>query len=47
MVMVSLGVPLTDALVRLRAHAWAHNRSLALVARDVVAGSLRIDPDLG
>jgi hypothetical protein len=45
MVMVQLGVSISDALARLRAHAFAHNRPLAEVARDVVARRLRFDRD--
>jgi hypothetical protein len=43
MVMVQLGVPLTAALTRLRAHAYAENRPLTDVARDVVARRIRFD----
>ena len=47
MVSVQLGVGLAEALVRLRAHAWAADRLLAEVAADVVARRLRFDnPDL-
>ncbi|MEH1123143.1 GAF domain-containing protein [Micromonospora sp. CPCC 206061] len=45
MVMVQLGVPLIAALARLRAYAYAENRPLAEVARDVVARRLRFDRD--
>ncbi|GAA2167851.1 GAF and ANTAR domain-containing protein [Pedococcus bigeumensis] len=45
MVMVDLGVSLDEAMVRLRAHAYANDRSLADVARDVVQGSLRMSQD--
>jgi hypothetical protein len=45
MTMVDLGVPLADALARLRAHAYAHGRPLQGVARDVVAGRLRLTSD--
>jgi hypothetical protein len=45
MTMVDLGVPLADALARLRAHAFAEGRPLAEVARDVVAGRLRLERD--
>jgi len=44
MVMVDLGVSLADALVRLRAYAFVEGRPVAEVARDVVAGRLRLDP---
>lgn len=43
MVMVQLAVPLADALVRLRAHAYAEDRPLDEVARDVVTRRLRFD----
>jgi hypothetical protein len=45
MVMVQLGVTLAEALLRLRAHAYARDRTLADVARDVVARALRFDQD--
>jgi hypothetical protein len=45
MVMVQLGVTLAEALLRLRAHAYANDRTLADVARDVVARALRFDQD--
>jgi ANTAR domain-containing protein/GAF domain-containing protein len=40
MILVQLDVPAQDAFVRLRAHAFAHRRPVAEVARDVVAGRL-------
>lgn len=43
MVSVQLGVNLAEALVRLRAHAWAEDRLLADVAADVVGRRLRFD----
>jgi AmiR/NasT family two-component response regulator len=45
MVAVQLGVPLADALSRLRARAYAENRPLGDVARDVVARTLSFDSD--
>ncbi|GAA0706821.1 GAF and ANTAR domain-containing protein [Dactylosporangium roseum] len=45
MVMVQLGIPLTDALVRIRAHAYASNRPLSEVAADIVARRLRFNSD--
>jgi hypothetical protein len=45
MVMVQLGVTLAEAIARMRAHAYAENRPLADVARDVVARRLRLDRD--
>jgi hypothetical protein len=41
MVAVQLGVSVGQALVRLRAYAFSNDRSLADVARDVVARELR------
>lgn len=43
MVSVQLGVGVGEALVRLRAHAFASDRDLAAVAADVVARRLRLD----
>ena len=40
-VSVQLGVSVTEALIRLRAHAFAHERPLRDVAEDVVARRLR------
>jgi len=45
MVMVQLGLPLAEALVRIRAYTYAENRRLTDVARDIVARRLRFDPD--
>jgi hypothetical protein len=45
MVMVQLGGTLTEALARMRARAYAENRPLADVARDVVGRRLRFDRD--
>lgn len=42
MVSVQLGVSVGEALVRLRAYAFAHDRPLAAVAEDVVARRLRL-----
>jgi hypothetical protein len=52
MVSVQLGISVADAALRLRAYAYATNRSVADVARDIVARRLRLDddspaPDLG
>jgi hypothetical protein len=41
MVSAQLGVSVTEALIRLRAHAFAHDRLLTDVADDVVARRLR------
>jgi hypothetical protein len=43
MISVQLAVGVDEALVRLRAHAFAHNRSLHEVARDVVGRRFRFD----
>ena len=45
MIMVDLGVTLTEAMSRLRAHAYAHDRRPGAVARDVVAGRLVLAND--
>jgi hypothetical protein len=45
MVMVDLGVSLDEAMARLRAYAFAHDRSLNDVAAEVVTGSLRLTRD--
>ncbi len=42
-----LCVGIADAFIRLRAHAYAHDRGLAHVARDIVARRLRLRPDPG
>ncbi|MEU4419905.1 GAF and ANTAR domain-containing protein [Actinoplanes sp. NPDC024001] len=43
MVMMQLGVSIGEALVRMRAHAYAENRRLEDVARDIVERRLRWD----
>ncbi|MFL6142317.1 MAG: GAF and ANTAR domain-containing protein [Labedaea sp.] len=43
MITVQLGVPLAEALLRLRAHAYAAGRPVADVADDVVGRRLRFD----
>jgi len=46
MISVQLDVPLAEALVRLRAHAYGNDRPIAEVAADVVARRLRFEnPD--
>ncbi|GIJ57047.1 GAF and ANTAR domain-containing protein [Virgisporangium aurantiacum] len=45
MVTVQLRVPLAEALARIRAHAFAENRPLRDVARDIVGRRLRLDRD--
>jgi hypothetical protein len=42
-VSVQLGVSITEALIRLRAYAFSHNRLLADVAEDVIARRLRLE----
>ncbi|SEM62180.1 ANTAR domain-containing protein [Streptacidiphilus jiangxiensis] len=43
MVSVQLDVPLSQALLRLRAHAYSSGRPLTDISRDVVARRLRLD----
>lgn len=43
-VSAQLEVPLAEALVRLRAHAYVTGLRLSEVAHDLLAGSLRLDP---
>jgi AmiR/NasT family two-component response regulator len=45
MVMIQLGVPLGEAMARLRAHAYAQDRTLGSVARDIVARTLTLEAD--
>jgi ANTAR domain len=45
MLTVQLGVPVAEAFARLRAYAYAHDRRLADVARDIVARRLRLHRD--
>jgi len=45
MVMVQLGVSISEAMSRIRAHAYAENRGLDDVARDIVDRRLRFDED--
>lgn len=45
MVMAQLGVGPTEALVRLRAHAYATGRTASDVARDIVDRRLRLEAD--
>jgi len=45
MIVAQLGVPADEAFARLRAYAFAHDRRLGDVARDVVARLLRFEPD--
>jgi hypothetical protein len=46
MVVAQLGISATDAFARLRAHAFAEQRLLADVARDVVARRLHFSKDM-
>ena len=46
MVMVQLGVPLAEAMMRLRAHAYVADRPLADVARDVISRHVVLDGQL-
>jgi hypothetical protein len=45
MILVQLGVTAEAAFARLRAHAFAHERRLGDVARDVISRRLRFAPD--
>jgi hypothetical protein len=45
MVMVQLGVGPDEALSRLRAYAFAHDRRLREVANDVIGRRVEMDPD--
>jgi hypothetical protein len=45
MILVQLGTTAEAAFARLRAYAYAHDRRLGDVARDVVERRLRFDPD--
>jgi AmiR/NasT family two-component response regulator len=45
MVMVQLGVSIGEAMTRMRAYAFAHDRRLDEVARDVVTRRLVFDRD--
>jgi ANTAR domain len=45
MLTVQLGVPVAEAFARLRAYAYAQDRRLADVARDIVARRLRLQGD--
>jgi ANTAR domain-containing protein len=46
MVLVQLGANATDAVARMRAYAFAEQRSLSDVARDVVSRRLRFTQDM-
>jgi len=47
MVMIQLRVSLAEAMVRLRAQAYSEERRLGEIARDVVAGTLRLEAGSG
>lgn len=47
MISVQVGVSVDEALVRLRAHAYAHDSRTVEVARDVIARRLRFHPVAG
>jgi hypothetical protein len=47
MLSVQMGVSMDEALVRLRAHAFAHDQSVVEVARDIVGRRLRLSPESG
>jgi hypothetical protein len=46
MVMVDLGVSIEEAMARLRGHAYAEGRYISDVAKDIVAGKLRLNRDV-
>ncbi|MFE4856323.1 ANTAR domain-containing protein [Streptomyces sp. NPDC056670] len=45
MLSVQLALPLSEALLRLRAYAYSHDRSIVEAAEDVVSRRLRLDDD--
>ena len=45
MVAIQLQIPATEALLRLRAHAFANDQTLSAVAADVIARRLRLADD--
>jgi hypothetical protein len=45
MILAQLGISAEAAFARLRAYAFAHDRRLGDVARDVVGRRLRFEPD--
>jgi hypothetical protein len=45
MVQVQLGVPLDEAMIRIRAYAFAEGRNLLEVARDIVARKIALDDE--
>jgi hypothetical protein len=45
MVAVQLGIPLDEAMIRIRAHSYVQDRSLSDVADDIIAGKLALGTD--
>lgn len=45
MVAARLDIPAADALVRIRAHAFASGQPVSSIAADIVARRLRLDDD--
>lgn len=45
MVMVQLGVTIDQAMLRLRAYAFVHDRTLTAIAHEIVARRLRLDAE--
>lgn len=45
MVAIQLSIPAADALLRIRAHAFAHDQTVAETAAQIVARKLRLDND--
>ena len=43
MISAQEGISVTDALIRLRAYAFSHDRLLTDVAQDVIDDQLRLD----
>jgi hypothetical protein len=47
MITIQLGISLAEALLRLRAHAYASGRAVSAIAADVVDRRLRFDGESG
>ena len=45
MIAIQLSIPVSDALLRIRAHAFAHDQTVAHTAADIVARRLRLAND--
>ncbi|MCZ4103688.1 MULTISPECIES: ANTAR domain-containing protein [Streptomyces] len=45
MISVQLSVPLPQALLRLRGHAYSSGRSITDISQDILARRLRLDPN--